>query len=376
MLTTIFRRHTATCPHKAKGRDHLKCSCPLWGDGYENGKRIFRQSLGTRDMARARKKAAALEASDTKLVKPVKDAKDAFLDYRRSQGYQDSTIRKYRNALNKLKDFCEARHIDYIGELTTDALDAFRAGRTLAQITSLKELEMLRSFCGFCCDRKWAPENVAKKIKGPRNIKPNDVVPYTTSEVQKIIAATDAFGRGPYERTRAYTMILLFRYTALRISDVALFSRERISRDGSRWRVFLRTQKNGQPVFLSVPLELKRALDSLPAPRGAEKDCLNYFWNGKGTTKSIISMVDRTLRAVFKKSGVSGAHAHRFRHTLATELLGKGASFEDIADVLGNSPEIARKHYAKWSPARQQRIDALMSKVHSNAEYVTTDVIQ
>jgi hypothetical protein len=38
------------------------------------------------------------------------------------------------------------------------------------------------------------------------------------------------------------------------------------------------------------------------------------------------------------------------------------AIFEDVADVLGNSPEIVRKHYAKWSPARQARIDDLMEK--------------
>ena len=65
--------------------------------------------------------------------------------------------------------------------------------------------------------------------------------------------------------------------------------------------------------------------------------------------------VDRSLAAVFKRSRRRGAHAHRFRHTLATELLGRGASFEDVADILGNSPEIVRKHYAKWSPARQAR---------------------
>jgi integrase len=45
--------------------------------------------------------------------------------------------------------------------------------------------------------------------------------------------------------------------------------------------------------------------------------------------------------------GVQGAHAHRFRHILATELLGRGASFEEVADILGNSPEIVRKHYGK-----------------------------
>ena len=67
---------------------------------------------------------------------------------------------------------------------------------------------------------------------------------------------------------------------------------------------------------------------------------------------------------MFKASGVSDAHAHRFRHTLATELLGRGASFEEVADILGNSPEIVRKHYAKWSPARQARIDELMERTH------------
>ncbi len=79
-------------------------------------------------------------------------------------------------------------------------------------------------------------------------------------------------------------------------------------------------------------------------------------------------MAERTLAVVFKKSLVPRAHAHRFRHTLATELLGRGASFEDVADILGNSPEIVRKHYAKWSPARQARIDELMERVHSGAD--------
>jgi integrase len=66
------------------------------------------------------------------------------------------------------------------------------------------------------------------------------------------------------------------------------------------------------------------------------------------------------MSAVFKKSGVKNAGSHRFRHTLATRLLGRGASFEDIADILGNTPEIVRKHYAKWSKPRQDRIDRLM----------------
>jgi hypothetical protein len=32
-----------------------------------------------------------------------------------------------------------------------------------------------------------------------------------------------------------------------------------------------------------------------------------------------------------------------------------------VADILGNSPAIVLKHYAKWSQARQKRIDDLMA---------------
>ena len=66
--------------------------------------------------------------------------------------------------------------------------------------------------------------------------------------------------------------------------------------------------------------------------------------SGIGTPKTHKAHVDRCLCAVFKESGVQGTHAHRLRHTLATELLRRGGSFEEVADILGNSPEIVRKH--------------------------------
>jgi predicted ArsR family transcriptional regulator len=49
---------------------------------------------------------------------------------------------------------------------------------------------------------------------------------------------------------------------------------------------------------------------------------------------------------------VKNAPAHRYRHTLATE---QGATFEQVADILGNSPSVVRKHYGKVvaGPPRQ-----------------------
>jgi site-specific recombinase XerD len=106
-------------------------------------------------LARARKKAVALESPDNQIFKSIEEAKTAFLTHCNSEGLKYSTVRKYRNTLNHLLSFCEKKSIDWIAELTTDHLDAFRAGRKLKPITSSKELELLRQFCGFCIDRKW-----------------------------------------------------------------------------------------------------------------------------------------------------------------------------------------------------------------------------
>jgi len=55
--------------------------------------------------------------------------------------------------------------------------------------------------------------------------------------------------------------------------------------------------------------------------------------------------------------------AHRFRHTLATEVLELGGTIDEAADILGDTPNVIRKHYAKWTAARQARIDALFVQI-------------
>jgi integrase len=62
---------------------------------------------------------------------------------------------------------------------------------------------------------------------------------------------------------------------------------------------------------------------------------------------------------------VNGAHAHRFRHALATALLEKGWATEDVAIVLGSTSDIIGRHYAQWITERQDRIWSLAQDVWS-----------
>jgi site-specific recombinase XerD len=335
-MLTIWRRHTRTCPYRTRGRSVVKCNCPLFADGRVNGRRV-RRALGTRDLARARRLAAGLESPEDRIFKSVADAVTAFLDHCDSEGLRFSTYRKYQNTLKHLRRFCEARDVEWIRGLTAELLDTFRAGRKLAPLTSVKELQLLRQFCGFCHDRRWVEENVARRIKPPRNIRSNEVEPYSQVEVNDIIGACDRIGMAQYERLRARAMVLLLHYTALRVGDVALLARDRVSADGMRCRIFLPTDKNRKAVFLPIPNELKIPL---PLPRGCSESSKYFFWNGVSSDRSMKSVAERSLWSVFKVSSVQHPHAQRFRHTLATELLERGASFEMSPMCLATVPAL------------------------------------
>jgi len=282
---------------------------------------------------------------------------------------QHATWKKYRCALRFLESFCERAGIKALGNLTTEALEDYRGTRTIGTFTWKVERQMLITFFHFCIRRKWIMFNPAKELKAPRNLMPNEIVPYTFHEEMQILAACEQIGGGRYKRSgaqyeqlRARAMMMLLRHTALRISDVCTLRKDAISWDQENavWRIRLRTQKSGEPVYLPIPEGLKPVLDGLPAPRNAAQDCPYYFWNGQSSRRTVIGSAERTLAVVFRKSGVKDAHAHRYRHTLATRLLEQGATFEQVADILANSPAIVRKHYGKWSKGRQENIDRFM----------------
>ena len=318
-MLNLWRRHSRKCPHRKKGRAYTKCRCTIWADGELDGKR-FRRSTGVRDWQRALRKIAAWESPEKPILKSVGEAIDAFLTHCRELA--PSTQRKYRNVMNQLRAYCDSRAVGTMAELTVETLDGFRASRNIGRITAVKELQTLRQFCAFCVERRWLTDNLAKRIRPPKNVKPEPIEPYTSEELGAMLAACDEFGRAAYERLRARAMLQLLRYTGLRISDVATLERSRV-RDG---HIVLHTQKTGALILLPIPAELLDVLGRLPAPRGASPGCRYFFWNGVTSRRAVVGIAERTLAAVFRKSGVHKAKAHRFRHTLATDILVKGGT--------------------------------------------------
>ncbi len=65
------------------------------------------------------------------------------------------------------------------------------------------------------------------------------------------------------------------------------------------------------------------------------------------------------MRAVFNRSGVRSAMTHRFRHTLATRMLGQGASYP-VSKAVGSasaarSPQPLGAHVLSAESAKMQQ---------------------
>jgi integrase len=101
-----------------------------------------------------------------------------------------------------------------------------------------------------------------------------------------------------------------------------------------------------------------------PPNVAAARDNRRFFYSDTTCLRTLVKAAWRTLDAVFTRSGVAAAHPHRFRHTLASELLGQDGSIEKVAGILGDGEITIRRYYAKWTPAFQGLQDDLIRKVH------------
>jgi integrase/recombinase XerD len=126
--------------------------------------------------------------------------------------------------------------------------------------------------------------------------------------------------------------LLLLRWTGLCGSDAVSLTWQEV--DFSQKEIERITQKRKKKVILPARTELLFALEAerdrqKPAPM--DRILMNP---NTGTVMTRRRLYQRML-ALGKRAGVANAHPHRFRDTLAVDMLRRGASPYDVAKMLG-----------------------------------------
>ncbi|SRR6266852_3690560 len=356
-MLTIYRRHRKSCRHRAKGRRYRHCQCPIWVDGTLAGKDM-RESLKVRDWQRTQEMIREWEAAERRTSRPQReslaDSWKEFIEDMEARKLHDSTIRKYKLLKRQMEDYGQRNGFQFIDEFDLPSVSRFRTEWKDGPRSSAKKLERLRAFFRFAQKRKWVPENPASDLKAPK-ITLRPTMPYAREEMVRILVALEKYkdefkDRGSENARRMHALVLLLRYTGMRIGDTVSLAVDRI--EGKK--LFFYTQKTGVAVNTILPEFVLKALET--TPKVTEK---HFFWDPKFNLETSVGSWRRRLARLFELAKVEGAHPHRFRDTFAIELLLAGVPIERVSILLGHqSVRITERHYAPWVRSRQEQLEA------------------
>jgi integrase len=165
-------------------------------------------------------------------------------------------------------------------------------------------------------------------------------LPFEDADVERILKAADQISDWGTFGPKARAMVLLLRYSGLRMQDGACLERARLKNG----KLFLYTQKTGTPVNCPLPPVAVSALNDLS---NAHADY--FFWDGRSERETTVKSWNRVFRKMFRsaKPPIEGGHPHRFRDTFAVSLLLKGVELTHVSILLGHaSIKITERHTA------------------------------
>lgn len=277
-----------------------------------------------------------------------------------------ATHKKYRLLLKKFVEFSEKRGYVMMDQWEPVDVREFRSSWAISPQTAARNMSMVKPFFEYCVANKWLTSNPARMVKNPRGRdaaekRAEQKLPFTDEELKRMYDACPSYGNTVKHKWTGDDLadfISLSIYTGLRISDVALFNIDRLRSNGE---IVVRTTKAGTHVCTWIPQWLQ---DRIRA-RAKQHGPLIF---GAHTTKSLDVITDvwrRKLNKVWKLCGPwkEKPTPHRFRHTFARILLQKpGVTVRDVAELLGNTEEMIRKHYGAWVPERQARLTKILQE--------------
>jgi integrase len=305
----------------------------VWYACWTEGRRSRRASTGETDRDAALGKLARWLAEET-AAPPPQLTIAAFCDAYQKDREDDPRV-KYpkaiRNSLNHIRRHLGPLTADLIGKATIARYIADRRREKVQPATISKELRFLRQALKFAEASKWIAK--APEFKLPGEGQPRDR-----------FLTGDEFARLYFHTSPLHLRVFLALAisTGARGKHILALTWDRVDFDLGlvRYRPGESYNKRTAPIPINDNLRpvLEKAKLAAQSPFVVE-------WNGKR-----VLSVRKAYETAAKRAGLSDAHRHDLRRTAASWAAQRGIPIEQIAEMLGDDVETARKHYAQFSP--------------------------
>lgn len=244
----------------------------------------------------------------------------AFIAAKRVEGRSEKTLGRYTYVLNKLAASAGIP----LGRIQIGHIRTYFTAekeRGISERSMDGDRSVFSSFFGWLHKEDLIKKNPCanlNKIKYAKKVR----IPYSSTDIELMKEACRSI------RDRAIIAFMLS--TGARISEVCGLNRDDIDFQAMECKVLGKGNKERTVYLDNVSAMLLRRY------MAERKDESRALFAGRGTDRMAPDGVRRMLKRVELKYGVENVHPHRFRRTLATNLINHGMSIQEVAAILGH----------------------------------------
>lgn len=244
----------------------------------------------------------------------------AYLDAKRVEGRSQKTIERYDYIIRRVYQNINVP-IRNISVFHLRKYFSDEKSRGVADSTLDGNRQVLSSFFGWLQKEGLLTVNPVSNLGTIKSVK-KVRKPYSPVDIERLKEHCLC------DRDKAILFVLLS--TGCRISEICSLDRDNVDFEKMEIMVLGKGNKE-RTVFIDdiTVMLLKRYLDS-------RQDMQTALFIGKGARRLQPGGVRLMLKRLEARSGVTNVHPHRFRRTLATNLIDRGMPIQEVAEILGH----------------------------------------
>ena len=244
-----------------------------------------------------------------------------FIATKRLEGLSEDTLMQYYRAVHNL--FNEVGKP--LEKINTDDiryyLSMYQEKRKVRKVTLNNTRRYLSTFFNWCTDEDIISKNPMRRIKAIKQQK-KIKEPFTDLEMEKI--------RNSADNTRNRALIEFLYTTGCRVSEVVDVDLNDIDFVHNSLIVTGKGDKQRE-VYIS-----DKAMYWLKIYINDRNNDNTALFIGKGNKRLKKAGIEAVVRKIGKIAGVEKVHPHRFRRTMATNLINKGMPVQEVQQILGH----------------------------------------
>ncbi len=312
--------------------DQVKYNCKLTDEQIFYLQRTLEDTLRGYDLEKVRKADEGLSIKDINA-----QALEDFLNSKKAEGKSKTTIYNYGNELGKLFMVINKDYRDIAAQDIRDYMDYRRDHDGVKAVTVQNIRLYLMSFYKWAVIDERILRNPMDKI-GTVKVEKKVVEVFTDEEVEKLRCAC--------KNERDLAIVDMLSSSGMRVSELTGLNKSDVNFETGEVKVFGKGSKE-RICFLTgrAKIHLKWYLDS----RTDDNPAL-FVTAKKPYTRLSKNGVEYAIKELGHISGIDvngRCHPHKFRSTLASNMLNKGADVAMVQSLLGHqSPETTMQVYA------------------------------